>query len=171
MYLITNPVGIDVPIQRLQKLLDAELYTAAKRHIYGRAFHNVRGDGVVPEVYKGGGEYKEVLFNDRQDLTVFFDIEGDVQFLPNGNASIAVGIVVQCNLKRLHPDKGRHAGEIVERDVLALIERSSPFHINSVVKGYPAVEMFALTDRVKFDMQPHYVFRIKTDVTYLYNDC
>ena len=169
MYLIGNPNGVDVPIQRLQITFDSLLYPDANTAIYGRAFHNERDKGVVPEVYIGG-DYKEVLFDDRYDITVFFDVSPKVEFLPAGQGSAEVGIVVFCNLKKLYPTGGRHATEDVERTVIDMIERYSEFRPLSITKGFDAVSMFA-GEKVRFDMQPHYVFRVTAKVNYLYNDC
>lgn len=171
MYLITNPNGVDVPIQQLQKLLDATLHTTKAVEVYGRAFHNARDGGIVPEVYVGGREYKEVLYDDTKDCSIFFELQGDVTYNGAGRCNVGVDIVVQCNLKALYSDGGKHATELIERDVTDIIERSSPFQVTGIVKGFAAVEMYALTNRERLDMYPRYCFRIKTAVNYQFNDC
>jgi len=171
MYLITNPIGIDRVIQSAQKSLKAGLHTTKKVEVFGRAFRNEREAGVVPEVFVSGREYREVMYNDKVDCTVFFDPSDRVTYNGAGQAQGEVGIVVQCNLARLYPDKGRHATELIERDVIDIIEAQTPFRVTGIVKGFAAIEMFAMTSRVRFDMQPHYVFRLNTIVNYQYDNC
>ena len=58
--MITNPVGIDAPIQTLQAQFLAKLFTGKTYQSYGRAFLNEK-NGTIPEVYTGANEYQEVL--------------------------------------------------------------------------------------------------------------
>jgi hypothetical protein len=171
MYLITNPIGIDKVIQAAQTKLIAGLHTTKTVEVYGRAFRNERDGGVVPEVFVSGREYQDVMYNDKVDCTIFFDPADQVTYNGAGQAQSEIGIVVQCNLHTLYPDKGRHATELIERDVIDIIEAQTPFRVTGIVKGYPAIEMFAMTSRVRFDMQPHYVFRLQTVVNYQYDNC
>jgi hypothetical protein len=171
MYLITSPNGVDVPIQQLQKLFDSDLHPTKKVEVYGRAFHNVRDDGIVPECFVGGREYKEVLHDDTKDCVIFFEVTGDVTYNGAGLCSAPVDIIVQCNLKAIYPDGGKHATELIERDVTDIIDKSSPFHATKIVKGFPAVDMYANTDRARMDMYPRYCFRVKTTVNYQFNNC
>ena len=87
MALITknSTVGIDVPIQQLQTKLYQQLKAAwninndTDYSSYGRAYKNQTNDGISPEVFIGGLDYKDVYFDDTLKALSFFAIDDTVK--------------------------------------------------------------------------------------------
>jgi len=70
-----SPVGIDSVIDMLQCDLFLELtsnFNWFNYNSYARAYKNKRDKNIVPEAYIGNGEYKDVLFDDKKQVTSFF---------------------------------------------------------------------------------------------------
>ena len=72
LYKKTNPVGIDVEIQKAQTLLHDKLSSdwGADINAYGRVYLSKRKDVILPEVFVDGVDYKDVLSLD--DNRFFF---------------------------------------------------------------------------------------------------
>lgn len=110
-----DPKGIDYGIHELQKELFIELTKDAgwkDYDSYDRAYKNNKGSDKIPEVYIGKGEYKEVLYTDKETVTSFFltddkrtyDYE---KYLWTQNVSI----IFQANLSKLYPNVKHQADE------------------------------------------------------------
>jgi hypothetical protein len=104
----TNPVGIDVYIQKLQTkihnlLISADYWNIAdqsKYAAYGRAYRNKSKDGYIAEVFTEGGEYKEVYWDDTLTAISFFGLS-DKQDDGPGNNQVDVHFVMMANLDTL----------------------------------------------------------------------
>ena len=79
LYIKTNPIGIDLQIQRAQIYLHDKLEIAFNCDItaYGRAYKDNNKGSVKPLAYIGNGEYKELLTDDRISGLHYFFIEND----------------------------------------------------------------------------------------------
>jgi hypothetical protein len=168
MHYLTSPIGIDHLIQVCQATLDDQLHPKHRSAIYGRAFRNRRGDSIVPEVYVGGNEYKDVKFDDRNTIQVFFDPMGEISY-DDGTATTEVGVVVTANIALLYPDRGRSATEEIIRDVIDTLEMT-PCRVLRVLTGLEAYEPFDIA-HAKIDMQPWYTFRVVCEMRYIYQNC
>lgn len=168
MITITNPKGVDVPIQRLQQILADELWTGFNVEVYGRVFPFQQSDQLKPVIHTSGSEYIEVLQDDTKDATVFFDLMGDVE-IEEGQHSVTVGIVFSVNLEKLYPG-GTYRTEYVEADALAIIN-NSPFTPERIIKGETAFDPYTYESDARVSMYPFYAFRIVTKVSYLPETC
>lgn len=168
MITITNPKGVDVPIQLLQTILDSELWPTATVEVYGRVFEFEQSDQMKAVVYTSGNDYLEVLQDDNKDATVFFHLMSDVT-IESGQHSCQVGIVFSVNLEKLYPLGGGYRTEYVEADALKIIE-NSPFIAESIVKGSEAFQPFTVESE-RVSMYPFYAFRVVTRVSYLPETC
>jgi len=105
-----SPVGIDKAIANVQTRLYNYLTLTAEwlnYESYPRAYKNPLGEDTIPEVYVGGNEYEEVLFNDKFNVTSFFLVDDNVTNNngPGEEATYTQGISVifQANLAALYP--------------------------------------------------------------------
>jgi len=181
----TNPVGIDLYIQRLQTklynlLIDADhlnLTDATKYEAYGRCNRNKTDDGYIAEVFTSGKEYKEVYWNDTLKVLSFFGLNNVIK--RGVNAEAEVHFVMFADLSKLAlKDKdgntiAHRADEELRRMVTGIIGKYSfgfevtgiQLWIENVLKEYPGSRR---DNRLKYvDMHPVHCFRI--NMTLLYN--
>lgn len=184
---LTDPVGIDAYIQKLQIKLHSELCTtwdlspdcendlSAKYQAYGRAYRNATDNGYVAEVFTGGKDYKEVYWDDTLYAISFFGLGSTIERNTMNKAD--VHLVFFADLSKLKPDVTHRADEEVRKDVLDIIGRysfgftvlSTEMWLQNVLKEYPG----SLRDeRLKYvDMHPVHCFRINMTVNYNPNYC
>jgi hypothetical protein len=160
--MITDPVGIDYPIQALQSQFTAHLFAGKTYTAYGRAFLNER-NGTVPEVYLSSNEYQEVLQDDTLDALSFFTVEPE-EDITMYDAKAKVKIYFFVNLASLFTYTHR-AVEEVHKLVLKEIN-NSPFQVTRLVTGHESVKDFAIERPELMDMQPYYCFRFECLITY-----
>jgi len=161
--IITNPVGIDAEIQRLQQRFTANLFSGKNYTSHGRAFLNVRDDGIVPEVYLGSDEYEEVLLNDSLDAMSFFTVDPSMG-IQGKESKAKVDIYFFCNLSTLFACTHR-ATEEVHILVLTEIDKT-PFQVTGLVQGSECVRDFTIRNPELLDMQPFYCFKFECLITY-----
>lgn len=165
--MINNPIGIDYPIQEIQKIFIDELWADYKTQFNHRVFKNRdRNGNSIPEIYVKNSEYKEVLFNDRVDAISWFDVNEESNSFDGGQFTQAVGIFFAVNLGVLYPDLEHRAVEESHRDVLNLLDQSQ---VTGIITNLPAYGDY-YTDKLKrFNMQPWHVFRINYLMQYSVN--
>ena len=159
--------GVDIPIQQLVDLFDKYLWTANDNDFNGRIYDNEdQNQGIRPELFLSGKEYKDKLLNDKVDSTVFFRvIDNDYE-----ERLATVQIYFSVNLEKLYPTKTDRADEYAINDAIKLVKYSQ-FRTDSIVRGKPAFDDYFEADQNKHDMQPFYLFRIDTEVSYTYGAC
>jgi hypothetical protein len=160
--MITNPVGIDSPIQTLQAQFLAHLFVGKTYSSFGRAFLNERG-GTIPEVYIEANEYQEVLQDDTKDAVSFFTVDPDEE-MNMLNASARVDIFFFVNLAKLFTHTHRAIEEV--HILVAQEIYKSPFQLTRLVTGHDALKDFSVPRPELMDMQPYYCFKFETTITY-----
>ena len=139
-----NPQGIDFAIHDLQRELFIELiknFDWRDYDSYDRAYKNSRGSDVIPEVYIGKGEYKEVLYNDKKAITSFFLVDDKrtydyEKFLFTQNVSI----IFQSNLSKLFPlVKHQPDEEMIDEIRRAIKKRYWENRLTEVITGVDKV--------------------------------
>lgn len=176
----TSPVGIDFEIDKFMAhfpvvLVFPNAYTSDwfPRIYVNRDSKNRTGD--VPDHFdfdfSNNNDYKEVLMNDKIDLTCFFVAEDTATIdKAAGTLTQRVSVIFQVNLKNLYPGIAHRADE--------------EFHMNiyNMWKAWPLRSRFDLidyetrienvfrefaTDKITFeDMQPRHCVRFNFNVTY-----
>lgn len=182
----TNPVGKDVPIQRLQKFLHDELMviwgidpdvanTNKLYECYARAHRNKTESGYRAEVFTAGTDYKEVYWNDALKAISFFG-ESTIETF-NIDEKINIHLCFFVDLKKLKPGIVHRADEEVRRDVQLLAERnmfgfvylSTETGIENVLKDYPSSYK---SERLRaVDMHPVHCFRLNFELNYNKDIC
>lgn len=178
----TNPVGVDLVIQKLQKTIHDSLIdkwgisVSADYEAYARASRNKTDDGYIAEVLTTGNAYKEVYWNEALTAISFFGSSTrSTQEL--GNLNTDVHLVFFVNLGKAKPSITHRADEEVRKDVINACEFGSfGFLLESVETGlenilreYPGSRR---DDRLKaVDMQPVHCFRLNFSLSYDINNC
>lgn len=162
LYTKTNPVGIDIQIQRAQIYLHDKLVTAFGSDIsaYGRAYKNSDKGSVKPLAYISEGEYKELLTNDTIKGLHYFFIENDEATILSrtcmSDNEVDVIFIVD-DLSKVKGSITHYADEEIKEQVKSYLRGF--FEIVSVTKGEEALNGFDIS-KLNF-IYPYFVFKIK----------
>ena len=107
----TSPVGIDVRIGRLQKILYTQLKKAwgitddISYQCYPRCYKNNNQDGFVAELYTGGvtNNYEDVYYDDRLFASSFFGVTTDDKITEDNQEALNIHLVFFTNLSKIYP--------------------------------------------------------------------
>jgi len=169
LYKKTNQVGIDVEIQKAQTLLHDKLCSSwgADISAYGRVYLLKRKETIVPEVFVGGVDYKDVLSLD--DNRFFFIQSNTSTRISNTRYECDVDIYFILNLKDVKSSINHRADEEVHRDVEYLLNQTY-FETKSLEIGIDnVISDFKLEDRDNFnisDFEPYHIFKYVCSVKY-----
>jgi hypothetical protein len=181
----TSPVGVDIPIQKLQTYLHDKLLAKwglqnADYHAYGRCYRNQKEAGYVAEVYMGSNEYREVYLDDRIAALSFFGLSGDIEYEAGNTAD--VHLIFWVNIKKLKPTVAHRADEEVRKDVQVLVDNGyQGFDFSGIRLGIERVHQEyrgtviaaqANLDVLKYrDFHPFHCFRLDFRLNYNINRC
>lgn len=177
-HLKIKPVGVDYYIQQLQALTYNDLFNSwgssglasQQFEVYGRAYRNYKVDGFVPEVFKQGKEYTEVLLNDRLAALMWFGVNDPETVVDNQQHNFKVSLYGFVNLNLIKPDdNGQRVDMEVVNEVVNLIDRRYGFRVTNVYRNIDKVLEFYTGSKIKegvrqFNMQPNMSFRVDMDV-------
>lgn len=170
----TSPVGIDIPIRKLQTRIYNVLCDWGDIDGYGRVYRNPKKDRVIPEFYKGDGDYQEVLINDCRDSIFFFDMHPETDVSNRDYATTRLDIIFYVNLKNLIGLTDRQDEEVRNRVIQIL--KSKPYN-------YRMEKMYTTIDKVysefkgvaeilkNKDMSYYHHFRISGLISYRASNC
>lgn len=163
-------IGIDKHIEILRQIFEDNLWVATGAVFYGRCFRNERNEGLIPEVSEGT-DYREVLLNDNNSSTSFFDVEPSRTATIENTSTITANVSVYfgVNLEDLYSGLSRNEQtESAYKDVIALVQ-ASPFKFTGFETGFSSYSTWAY-DKADIDnMQPYHLFRIDTTINYNLN--
>lgn len=164
--------GLDFEVNKIKKHLEKSL-NYPDVEFYGRVYKNPtksNNDKVVPEVYTGAKEYKEVLTNDlKSGISFFFDSENHTS-VNSFEMETELSVVFILNLSRLKGDETRRDSE-VQTEVLAEVIKLKQFESLKLISGLQALKDFD-TSKIKLsDMQPWHIFAITGKIKYNINNC
>jgi hypothetical protein len=165
----TNPVGLDAEVQRLQ----TNLYNTLgwSNYIsYPLVYKTESEYGIRPELNIDGKNYKEVLYNDKQNATSFF-ISDDITDY-NKTRTVNVSLIVQGNAKKLYPMIDHYADNEMQEDLIEAIRRTnSGFVLNTIERGIANVYREFDKELIKYsDIAPKHVIRFNFTISYGF-DC
>lgn len=157
-YTKQNPVGIDVPIKRIQDALYEKLNTSWKDIVgYGRVYKTVKGERVIPEHYIGEGEYKEVLTDDKKTAIFFFIESSTIRSMGGCLSKNSVDLIFLVNVLKAKPEAMDYADEEVRLEVLKIAQLYFT-SISETIKGREALKGFT-TENLDF-IHPYFIFKI-----------
>jgi hypothetical protein len=166
--------GIDIPIDELFSLFNANLWVGKQTAFNGRAFRNERFENgkISPEIWISPNDYIEVLKDNTKDAQCFFDVQPDIDITKDVHRA-KVWLCVMVNLAAVYPSMTRtEATEQVHSDVKRLV-LNSQFEIDGLMTGFAGFETYdwGQNDAQNLvNMSPHYLFRYNLIVTYT-NSC
>lgn len=166
-----NPVGIDLVIDRLQNLIYNNV-SWVNYESYSRAYKNETNGNLIWEVFTGGVDYKDVLFDDKFSATSFFIVDDNATF--NGEKwTTNVGIIFQIDTKELYPLISHRADEEAHNEILNILQYNVyEYSVTSLVKGIRNVYTEIGYGANKFeDLEPYHVFRVNLEVDYTQDCC
>jgi hypothetical protein len=180
MTLITkeDPKGIDWVLDKIQRSLYNNLtniYGWTNYNSYPRVYLNpINKDSslLLPEVYTGSKEYKEMYFDDRyyaESYVVTPPMQTAID--PTGMFESDVWLIFQVNLGKMYPTIAGRADENAHRDVMLSLDRiGHEFDFKSgIITTVDQVYQGLYVDKVRLtDMQNCHVFRINLKINYDY---
>ncbi|CAL2077684.1 conserved protein of unknown function [Tenacibaculum sp. 190524A02b] len=140
IHLKENPVGIDLLIQKLQKKLNHKI-SYDGMHSFGRVYLNEIEGKLVPEYYKGNGEYKEVLLNDRINGNIFF-IEDGTTKKKSSQLITPISLIILLDLEKLSNINDKRIDEEVKTEIYSIIETEKYFQLDEIIKGNDVLKGF-----------------------------
>lgn len=161
-------IGIDKPIERLRLLFESNLWVANKSIFYGRCFRNERNGGLIPEI-NTNNEYREVLLQDFNDSTVFFDVDPVREVIGLTDINASVDIYFAVDLTNLYPLLTRNeATETAYKDVVKYIN-GSDFDFQGLKTGFDSYDTWDYDEASRDNMQSYHLFKINTKLIYNLN--
>lgn len=169
----TNPVGIDVVINNIQKSIVTNLETKwGSLDAYGRVYKKETSDGIRLERYVSNGEYKPVLFS-----------EGNKMFFVQGNKPINnkvvftndLWLVCILNIDNINGVTHR-ADEEVHADLLTELNRVVGINdIQGLEYGMENLkrvveDSFGFGNFKASNIHPYHVFMVKLKAIYSLNN-
>lgn len=176
----TNPVGIDQPIQELQKFLYNTLKALWKLDDNslegnGRCYRERVDSGYMPRLYVPGSTdipYKDVSFNDDIHAAFFFFDLWDVVDQKGTTSTAKVDIIFLVNLLKIKPGISHRADEEARLDVQRIcVTPRYNFMLREFGTGVKYVfnrfDGLTTKDLEQYrDTQPLHLFKISTELIY-----
>lgn len=139
-YLRTNPVGIDKAIQRIQiKLYDRLGFD--KIDGYGRIYPLEFKGNIIPTIYISGTDYKEVLFNDKNNGNFFFNEDPVSTEVNSTQTESTIDIIFQLDVNQLN-NGGDHRNDEEIRATIREELKHTAFKVDKITRGLKALEGF-----------------------------
>lgn len=164
--------GLDYEVEKIKIHLEQNL-KFDDVIFYGRIYKNpAKNDNgrLIPEVYTGAKEYKEVLTNDLKNGVSFFFDSGKHTSASSIEMETELTVVFILNLSKLKGDSVRKDSD-VQLEVLAELMKLKQFESIELTAGLQALKDFD-TSKIKLsDMQPWHIFSIKGQIKYNINHC
>lgn len=169
------PVGIDVPIGKIQSKLYEALVTNGTwtdYQSYHRAYKNKTKDGFKAEVFTSRRDYKDVFLTDKYAVSSFFIAPNERPPIEQTYYSADIDIIFQCDLNKLFADSPHRSDEEFHNDIaVALSNMGNELKVTGMFEGIDDVYAdFDTTQLDLDDMQPFHVVRFRMNVKYDY-DC
>lgn len=171
-HLLTNPIAIDVDLQKLQIDLYAQLESRwANKSIdgYGRVYRN----NETPEYFSEQEGYVDTFLNDKIDASFSFIVSEESptedQYMFNND----VKVVFIVNLKSLFPAEQGRADQMAQRDAVELLRKISRqrYLITGVQTGLANVfSGFDISKITKDDLHPFHIFSVNTTLNFQVKD-
>lgn len=171
----SNPVGIDKIIDQMQVRMFNQIDIVDWAN-YPRSYKNFKKknrNSKLPELHIGNGEYEDVLFSDRFNLTTFFVESDTVEMLASGMNRQELSLIIQADLQNIYPfDERRNDEELRILFANCFSNWMPNVKIKNFVKGIENVYAEFNKDQLFFDdMSSFNVQRINFSVTFSIECC
>lgn len=173
----TDPVGIDLIIDMIQTKIDEITFKAGSTwNNYHRAYKNPvktrDRNGLVPELFVNGIDYRDVLMDDTIDLTTFF-IVSDRRPVNNGIITTEISLIIQASKLDNLIDSPHRADEEINSMFIGKLNKSiSKIKLTGIEHGIDNVYREFVRTKIKLnDMNQRHVARFNMEVTYVDSCC
>ncbi len=175
----TGSVGLDNAISAHQDHLFTSLsiagfVNATNWQSYDRAYGNPHSGGLIPEVFTGGQEYEQVLYNDNFLMTSFYFMS-DRETMEEGKVVVDVDLIVQANIQDIYPLIDHRADEELRQLFVFLSESfalSDEFELKEIFTSIDEVYREFVKRQIEIDdMSGQHVFRLQYEVRYTPECC
>lgn len=175
-----NPVGADAIITLHQNYLFNKVKVNSlpipNWESYDRAYKNPAqsGDGMIPEYFTGGKDYKEVFYNDKYYMSSFY-ILGESATIVKNTAENDLSLIVQADLKRIYPLIQHRADEELRNLFTHLCINAPLFDVITFVNVETGIDRvfreFTQSGIKLEDMSSKHCFRLNFKVKYTPECC
>ena len=186
LYTKANTVGSDILIQDIQ----SRLYTALKiswgisddvrYDSYGRAYKVTSDKGLIPEVYVGNQDYKEMILDSSISDVLSFFVLDDKTTIQLGSETAKAAVIFKINIGNIKPTVKWRPDEEIKKDILENLQWLLPKvqqgkfrgEITDTETGYKNVfrefeGMTANKERGFYnDLSPFLIYRVNMNLTY-----
>jgi len=173
---LTSAYGIDVAIKGVQENIYSQLDSQWKGDIegYGRIYKNQKvGDKFYPEYYKGGGQYKEVYYDNKLGANFFF-IVGDEDSTDDELVFVSkVKCVFMVNLGIIYPNDTERSDVKAQRYAIQLLRDNTflGYEVTGLSKTVKGIFSGFATEKIaSADIHPAHCFSINIDLSYYLTD-
>ncbi len=171
-----NPVGIDFIIDKIQKRMESKLdFGPVETEIYPRAYKNPKKNNttrLIPEIYVGRGDYKEVFFDDRIALLAYFIDDDRKEVNKDGVLNTVISLIVHANLSALYPTSFDYRMDEELHVTFLNVFKNWTYKVQSIETGIKNVyKEFDISNVLLDDMSNQHVFRINLNATFELDCC
>lgn len=176
IYLKTNPVGVDVPINRYQQFIYDELSNILSIDGYGVCYKNENQGNVIPEVFKSNTDYSGTLLTvDKSKF--FFSLKGNAKRQKLSNRYKDDGsLYFLINLKEAYPDSNERENERAKLNIVNIVNQSGLSITKIIEQNTEEIlsEFKGAYKSGKYDnLHPYFIMRCDFEITYTLteNEC
>lgn len=172
--IVKNPVGIDKVIQRIQTYIYDKIDWKPIQ-AYGRVYKNSLNSGLVPQFYKGEGDYQKDVFivdTDGNVGNIFFVVDDKHKQTDALNFQVEVKIVFMLDLMKIYKDKDQRQDSQAHKDAWNLVSKKNQISLKRLETGLETVlKGFDTTNVKNKDIEPLHIFALVGDLKYNINNC
>lgn len=167
---ITDPIGVDKPIQRVQDYLYANL-NWGDLEAYGRIYKNTIDGKTKPQPFLSNNEYLgDAFIKDKNNACLFFIVNDKQEVVSGPVFKTEVKTVFMVNLKNVFPSLNHRADSEAQKHAYQLLKNKKAFQITGIETGLKTVlNGFDLEGLEKLDVQPFHMFAIVSTVEFKIN--
>ena len=141
--------GIQNYITDLNTRFTNQLFTDKTNQFWGLARIDFNG---LP-YYNDAGEYVDVLFNDKYDLSSFYIVTGDESIKPYATESnVSLIVIAKMTSFTAYTEE-----DIIEKVYKLMV---TSIHPESITRDLNALREFNYQEKIKETLHPYFVFRI-----------
>lgn len=170
-YLKENPVGIDQAIEKQQTAIYKALSKIGDLDGYGRVYKNQKKGKGIFEIYKGKGEYENIVHSDTSKF--FFEVESPDNIRDGLQADVNIHFII--DLSKFYSSTTERKDEEIKVKVYNSLIRtlfSPERQYRDASKLKSNLNSYFSSEKIDIeDMHPKHIFTISGKMNYNYKNC
>lgn len=173
----TNPIGIDIPIEKVKKVLYNTLSERGQIDGYGRVYKKISSGYYSLEAYVSDNEYKGVLGTDTSRF--FFNVFNQEE-THDDDPSAQLDIIFMLNLEDFYQTSERKDEDFISLVISVL--KKTRFKVEKVLRGEEYLDRLVnglktgntLVKPKNFyndNLHPRMIFTVRGNVNFNYKTC